>query len=81
MSYDTAVPVLTHGRLMQRSKRRDRPAPPIDEQTVAECMLLLAVIAKTQPRRVAEFFSLTGSRHEKIAFLLRHGHFERWTLQ
>lgn len=48
----------------------------IDDDTLADCCLLLAIIARTKPERVAEFFSLTGGRHEKMAFLLRHGHFE-----
>lgn len=48
----------------------------IDDDTLADCCLLLAIIARTKPERVAEFFSLTGDRHEKMAFLLRYGHFE-----
>lgn len=56
------------------------PAP-IDDDTLANCCILLAILAKTQPARVAEFFSLSGDRHEKIAFLLRYGHFETWGKQ
>lgn len=52
-----------------------KPAP-IDNDTHADCCILLAVLAKTQPRRVAEFFALTGDAHEKVAFLLRHAHFD-----
>lgn len=55
------------------------PAP-IDNDALADCCLLLTIIARTKPERVAEFFSLTGDRHEKMAFLLRYGSFEqgRW---
>lgn len=54
-----------------------RPAP-IDNDQWADCCILLAVLAKTKPARVAEFFALTGDAHAKIAFLLQHAHFDSW---
>jgi hypothetical protein len=51
---------------------------PIDNDTLADCCIMFAIISRTQPARIAEFFRLTGRRHQKIAFLIKHSHFEDW---
>jgi hypothetical protein len=42
---------------------------PIDNDLWADCCIMLAVLAKTQPERVGQFFALSGSAREKVAFL------------